>query len=202
MNKLNKFIVFEGCEGVGKSYQIAKLVEYLKETNQNFLITREPGGTPEGEATRKILLEYPMPPLAEAYLFAAVRIAHIDKVIAPALQQGKIVVCDRYVDSSIAYQGYARGLGRELVEQINYYALQNCMPDTVIFLDLAPNDAWHQKNGDRMEQEGELFHSKVYEGFKALAQSCPRFVGIKPDKDKEKTQDCIRKALIERGLIS
>ncbi len=202
MNKLNKFIVFEGCEGVGKSYQIKKLAEYLEKTKQDMLVTREPGGTPEGEVTREILLKCPMPPLAEAYYFAAARIAHIDKVILPALQQGKIVLCDRFVDSSIAYQGYARGLGRELVRQINCYALQNCMPDTVIFLDLSPSDAWHLKNNDRMEKEGELFHSKVYQGFKELAAYCPRFVTIVPDKDKEKTLDAIVKALTERGVIN
>ncbi len=202
MDKLNKFIVFEGCEGVGKSYQIKKLVEYLKKTGQDTIVTREPGGTPESEATREILLNYPMPPLAEAYLFAAARISHIDKVIMPALQQGKIVICDRFVDSSIAYQGYARGLGRELVEQINYYALENCMPDTVIFLDLMPKDAWRKKSGDRLEQEGELFHSKVYQGFSELASSYSRFVTVVPDVDKEKTLQAIIDTLKERGIIS
>ncbi|MGI6214199.1 MAG: dTMP kinase [Christensenellales bacterium] len=201
MSKLNKFIVFEGCEGVGKTYQVKRLVEYLEQTGQDYIVTREPGGTPEGEAVREILLSYPMPALTEAYLFCAARIAHIDKVIKPALAQGKIVICDRYIDSSIAYQGYARGLGRESVERINCYALENCMPDTVIFIDLPPDKAWNKKQNDRMEKEGEFFHADVYRGFKELEQSCSRFVTIIPDADKFKTIESIRRALTTRGVI-
>lgn len=206
MKIFNNFVVFEGCEGVGKTYHLHLLKAYLNETNQNAVFTREPGGAPVSEKIRNIILSDEMHPLTEAYLFAAQRIEHIKEVILPALEEGKIVVCDRYIDSSIAYQGYARELGREKVEQINSYAQENCMPGTVIFIDLAFDKSWRKQSGgviedDRMEKESTIFHQKVYKGFEELAALYPRYVKIKPDIDKNITQENIRRALRERSII-
>ncbi|MBR5174096.1 MAG: dTMP kinase, partial [Clostridia bacterium] len=116
---------------------------------------------------------------------------------------GKIVVCDRYLDSSIAYQAYGRGLGVDLVKKINYFAVENCMPDVTIFLDRSPAESFRATPGDdRMEQETREFHNKVYEGYKAeTATSNGRIVAIKPDFDKNVTKQLIIDALKERGAI-
>ena len=206
MKEWKNFVVFEGCEGVGKTHHLKLIKEYLDKTNQEAIFTREPGGPVVAEKIREIILTQDMHPLTEAYLFAAQRIEHIDKVIKPALQEGKLVICDRYVDSSIAYQGYARELGRKKVEEINHYALEHCMPQTVIFIDLHPSNSWRKRNGniiedDRMENESSAFHSKVYEGFKDLAKTTSRFIEIVPCEDKNQTQEKIKKALQDKGII-
>ena len=119
-----KFITFEGCEGVGKSTQLRLLAEYLNREGIDTAFTREPGGTPLAERIREILLDENLviSPYAEAELFATARRDHIDNLILPSIEAGKLVVCDRYIDSSLAYQGVARGLGIERVYEINSYA--------------------------------------------------------------------------------
>lgn len=201
-----KFIVFEGCEGVGKSTQIRLLKEYLEKSGQEAVFTREPGGTPFAEEVRNIILTSEMGAESEALLFAAARCDHIDKLILPALNAGKIVICDRYVHSSLAYQAYARKLGRARVENINAYAMENCMPDGVIFIDMNPLESWRRQKGktvlnDRMERESDEFHSEVYRGFCELGKSDETFINIVPDVDKALTSQKIIRALIERGLI-
>ena len=200
------FITFEGCEGVGKSTQLNLLKEYLEETGQEAIFCREPGGTSISEQIRKVILNpenTEMAAVTESMLYASSRVQLISQVILPALKEGKIVVCDRYLDSSIAYQAYGRGLGVDLVKKINYFAVENCMPDVTIFLDRSPAESFRATPGDdRMEQETREFHNKVYEGYKAeTATSTGRIVAIKPDFDKNVTKQLIIDALRERGAI-
>ena len=200
------FITFEGCEGVGKSTQLKSLREYLLSTGQEAVFTREPGGTPLAEKVRDLILRDDMSAECEALLFAAARAEHIDNLILPALSEGKIVVCDRYLHSSVAYQGYARGLGEETVFSFNRYAVEKCMPDAVVFIDMDPLRSWRRQKGktvegDRMEAENDAFHLAVYEGFRRMAEKDERFVRIVPDENKEVTAKLIRDALIQRGLI-
>lgn len=206
---LGKFITLEGCEGVGKSTQLNMLKTYLESTGQQATFTREPGGTPEAEAIRKVILDVNLKLSAsvEALLFVAARISHIDDLILPALKDGKLVISDRYVDSSFAYQGYARELGLEYIREINKYAIENCMPDCTIFIDMRPEVSWRKQKGstvldDRMENENISFHKKCYQGFDSVATLYPeRFVRIVPDVDKNVTHEKIIKALKERALI-
>ena len=162
------FITFEGCEGVGKSTQAKRLCNYLQESGQDVVFTREPGGTPFAEKVRELILTQEMSAESEAELFAAARCDHIDNLLLPALKSGKTVICDRYTDSSIAYQGYARGLGADRVKSLNFYAYEKCLPDAVVFIDMNPLESWRRKNGktvegDRLEAESDSFHTKVYD---------------------------------------
>ena len=201
-----KFITFEGCEGVGKSTQLKFLKEYLEKTGQDAIFTREPGGTPLAERIRELILTCDMNAECEALLFAAARCDHIDNRILPALNEGKIVICDRYIDSSIAYQGYGRGLGYDKVREINSYAVKNCLPDAVIFIDMNPLESWRRKKGkvvenDRMEREKDEFHLKVYKGFKEIEKKQNNFLAIIPEEDKNATSEKIIAALKNKGLI-
>ena len=202
-----KFITFEGCEGVGKSTQLRLIREYLEKTNQNVVFTREPGGTPLAEKIRNIILTENMCAETEAELFAAARCDHIRNLILPALNDGKTVICDRFVDSSLAYQGYGRNLGYERVKDINFFAFENCMPDAVVFLDMNPLESWRRQKGtvidnDRLEREKDAFHLKVYEGFKEIREKRENFLSVIPDEDKRITSQKIIEELKIRGLIN
>ncbi len=204
---MGSFIVFEGCEGVGKSTQLRFIKEYVEKTNQKVLFTREPGGTPLAEEIRNIILTKDMYPETEAALFAAARVDHINNFLKPKLDEGYTIICDRYIDSSLAYQGIARGLGFDRVKEINKYALENMMPDCVILLDLDPKDAWRRKNGvvvenDRIDNESLEFHTLVYKGYQMLAKEEKRFVLIKPEQEKLDTHRKIIEALKERKLLN
>lgn len=175
-----KFITFEGCDGCGKSTQLKMLSKYLSERGIAHIFTREPGGGKISEAIREILLNgknTEMTDECEALLYAAARVQHLADRVQPALEEGKLVICDRYVDSSIAYQGYGRKLGENFVRQINAYAMEEYSPDVTIFIDLTPEEAFQRKHGaddnDRLEQAGMEFHKRVYEGFKAVADAEP-----------------------------
>lgn len=175
-----KFITFEGCDGCGKSTQLKLLSNYLTEQNIPHIFTREPGGGKISEAIREILLNgknTEMTDECEALLYAAARVQHLADRVEPALQEGKLVICDRYVDSSLAYQAYARGLGEDFIKKINAFALQNYLPDVTIFIDLTPEAAFLRKRGadenDRLEQAGMAFHKKVYAGYDTLAKNEP-----------------------------
>ena len=204
-----KFITFEGCEGVGKSRQIKMLEEYLKTNGISYLLTREPGGTPVSEQIRSVILDgrnVAMADECEALLYAAARVQLLKETIKPKLDQGALVFCDRYIDSSLAYQGYARGLGVEFVEKINDYAIKNFMPDYTIFLNLPPEQAFKRKGGvdkkDRLELSGMKFHEDVYKGYLQLAKRYPeRFIVIDASGEKEQTHDKIIRALKEKGVI-
>ena len=204
-----KFITFEGCEGAGKSTQLQLLSSYLKERAIEHIFTREPGGNPVSEKIRALILDganTAMTSECEALLYAASRAQVISDVIVPALDQGKIVVCDRYLDSSLAYQGFARGLGIDFVERINSFALQKCLPDVTFFLDLDPVSAFARKSGadenDRMEQAGIAFHKKVYEGYLALAERYPeRFLRLDARRGANGIHEDVVRILKDRHIL-
>ncbi|MBS7262489.1 MAG: dTMP kinase [Eubacteriales bacterium] len=179
-----KFITFEGTDGVGKSTQIRRAGDYLKRRGVTFLVTREPGGCDISEQIRRILLDKSnaeMVPQTEALLYAAARSQLMSSVILPALREGKSVLCDRFIDSSVAYQGYGRGLGRETVMRINEPALFGRMPDLTILLTISPEEAFRRKNGvhdDRIEESGSGFFSRTEKGFAAAAEEDPARVRV------------------------
>ena len=203
-----KFITFEGCEGSGKSTQIRLLSEKLKECKIDFIVTREPGGSQIAEQIRKIILDgknTEMCDTCEALLYAAARVQHLNDIVRPALDRGKLVICDRYVDSSLAYQGFARGLGEDYVSAVNDFALKNYSPDLTLFLNISPDAAFERKHGadegDRMEQQGIVFHRKVYEGYLNLADKYPRIVKVDCSGSKFETSDKIFALLKQKGII-
>ena len=175
------FISMEGSDGSGKTTQIELLKEYFLNKGYEVIITREPGGTQISEKIRDIILDVnnkALSNMTEALLYAASRAQHVEEKIKPALENGKIVISDRFVDSSIVYQGYARGIGIDIVESINNFAIQGFMPDITFFFDIEPEFAMKrkakQKSLDRLEQEHILFHNKVYEGYKILLKKYPK----------------------------
>ena len=204
-----KFITFEGCDGCGKSTQLKLWNEYLKEKDIPHIFTREPGGGEISEAIREILLNgknKDMSDECEALLFAAARVQHLNEIVKPALEEGKLVVCDRYVDSSFAYQAFARGLGVEFIEKINAFALEKYLPDCTIFIDLTPEQAFQRKHGadenDRMEQAGMRFHQSVYEGYKAMQEKYPnRIVAVNGEQTPQEIFNQTLKILKERGVL-
>jgi dTMP kinase len=166
------FITFEGVDGSGKTTQVALLADSLREEGRDVVATREPGGTPAGERIRELLLEGgEIAPWTEAALFAAARAQLVDEVIRPALARGADVICDRYIDSSLAYQGIARGLGVERVLELNLLATSGLLPDRTFFLAIEPEDTAGRKDAepDRIEREGEEFAAIVDQGYRELA---------------------------------
>ena len=175
-----KFITVEGTDGAGKSTQIGLLVDYLTNKGLQAVVTREPGGTGISEKIRDIILDVEnseMDSVTEAFLYAASRAQHVAEKILPALKEGKVVICDRFVDSSMAYQSYARGLSMNLVEDINFYAVGGVKPDLTLFFDMPPNIGIARKKDmhqlDRIEKEKLDFHEKVYNGYKDLLVKYP-----------------------------
>lgn len=204
-----KFITFEGCDGCGKSTQLKLLSAYLEEQGIAHIFTREPGGGKISEAIREILLNgknAEMSDACEALLYAAARAQHLADRVEPALAEGKLVVCDRYVDSSFAYQAYARGLGFDFIDKINSFATTNYMPDLTIFIELTPAEAFQRKHGadenDRLEQAGMAFHKKVYSGYIELMQKFPeRIVIVNGRKTPEAVFSDVLRILRARGII-
>ena len=178
------FITFEGGDGSGKSTQISILRESLIKAGYDVILTREPGGTEISEKIRELILDpenSEMADMTEAFLYAAARAQLVSQLIKPALEEGKVVICDRFVDSSIAYQAYGRGLG-DAVGVINTYAVDDCMPDLTILLKLDPEKGSSRIAGrehDRIEQASDEFHRKVYEGYLKLEEMYPeKILGI------------------------
>ena len=203
-----KFVTFEGCEGSGKSTQLKMLGAFLERAGIPYVMTREPGGSPIAEDIRKIILDgknTAMCDECEAMLYAASRIQHLKEKVIPALNAGKMVICDRYVDSSLAYQGYARGLGLEYVADINKKALELGTPDLTVFLNIPPEKAFERKHGadmnDRMEKQGLDFHKRVYEGYICLLEKYPRICAVESSGTAEKMHSDIVNLLKERGII-
>ncbi len=203
-----KFITFEGCEGSGKSTQIRLLSEYLDKAGIPYIVTREPGGSPIAEQLRKIILDgknMEMCDECEALLYAAARFQHLKDIVVPALEDGKLVICDRYVDSSLAYQGVARGLGTDFVESINSRALEEFQPDLTVFLNIPPDAAFNRKHGadknDRMEKQGLDFHMRVYEGYLSLLPKYPRICAVECGGSKYETSEKIISLLKSKGII-
>ncbi len=203
------FITFEGCEGAGKSTQIRLLSQYLAELGKECVVTREPGGSAISEAIRTVILDgknTAMTDECEALLYAAARAQHLSDTVLPALEAGKTVLCDRYIFSSFAYQGYGRGLDMDFLRAVNSFALQGHMPDITLFLDIPPRSAFERKHGadqnDRIEQAGEAFHARVYQGYLRLAEEYPgQIVRVDCSGTKFETNEKIRALLAGRGLI-
>ena len=173
------FVVFEGGEGAGKSTQVQLLAEWLRSTGRSVVVTREPGGTPLGHRLRQILLDVEtgaVSPRAEALLYAADRAEHVERVVQPALRAGSVVVSDRYVDSSIAYQGAGRVLDPRDIARVSEWATQGLVPDLTVLLDVDPRLglARFDSPADRLEGEPLEFHIRVREGFLALAAQAPK----------------------------
>lgn len=204
-----KFITFEGCDGCGKSTQLKLLSAYLTENNIPHIFTREPGGGKISEEIRQILLNgknMEMTDECEALLYAAARVQHLSDRVEPALAKGELVVCDRYVDSSLAYQAYGRGLGVDFISKINAYALDKYLPDVTVFINLSSEDAFARKKGadenDRLEQAGREFHKRVYEGYCQLAKENPdRYVVIDGKQTPQEIFNDVIKALKEKGCL-
>jgi dTMP kinase len=175
------FVSFEGVDGSGKTTQARLLERHLAGLGREVVATREPGGTELGEELRRLVLDGPdMTPWAEAALFAASRAEHAAEVIRPALARGADVVCDRFVDSSLAYQGIARGLGLDLVLQLNLTVLEGLVPDRtfVVAVDAATAAARRKGEPDRIEQEGDGFQAEVGRAYAQLAERFPERVEL------------------------
>jgi dTMP kinase len=175
------FVSFEGVDGSGKSTQARLLEDHLRSLERDVVSTREPGGTELGEELRRLVLNGPeMSPWAEAALFAASRAEHAAEVIRPALARGADVICDRFVDSSLAYQGIARGLGLEAVLQLNMTVLEGLLPDRtfVVALDAATATARLEGEPDRIEREDSAFHEQVSRAYEELAERFPERVEL------------------------
>lgn len=204
-----KFITFEGCDGCGKSTQLRLLSDYLTKADVPHIFTREPGGGKISESIRAVLLDgrnSEMTDECEALLYAAARVQHLHDRVEPALQAGKLVICDRYVDSSLAYQAYARGLDEKFVKGVNACALENYLPDATVFIDLNPEEAFLRKHGadanDRLEQAGIEFHKRVYAGYLRLAKENPdRIVTIDGRNTPQGIFENILSALRARGCL-
>ncbi|MDO9265093.1 MAG: dTMP kinase [Desulfosalsimonadaceae bacterium] len=203
-------ITLEGIEGSGKTTQIGYMAEYFRDNGHDCVTTKEPGGTGIGEKIRAILLNpgnHAMDPLAELLLYAADRAQHINEMITPMIAAGKIVICDRFHDSTTVYQGVARGLDMDLIRRLNRLVMGDLLPDMTVVLDLSPElglkRAWKQiKNGSRDEAETRFeneklqFHEKVRNGYLTLAKQEPdRFFVVDAAKDPDRVRAAIRERL-------
>ncbi len=196
---MSLFVTFEGGEGSGKSTAIKSLVDKLQKEGYEIVLTREPGGTPISEQIRDVILNKEntaMDPVTEALLYAASRRQHVEEKVRPALKEGKIVLCDRFLDSSLAYQGGARGLGMDLILKINEPAINGLWPDVTIFFDLKPEvglariNANSNREVNRLDVEKMEFHQKVRASFLELAERYPgRYVIIDASKTPEEVAE-------------
>ncbi len=198
-----KFITFEGGECSGKTSIISKICQVLEEKNISYIKTREPGGIDISEQIRSIILDVnntAMTEETEALLYAASRMQHLSERVVPAIEAGTIVICDRFLDSSLAYQGYARGLGMEAVLQINHFALKH-LPDKTFFIDVTPDIALkrlsNRNKSDRLDLETMKFHEDVYNGYLEVCRMYPdRVVRINGNRPLEEIIDeCVNRVL-------
>ena len=190
------FVVFEGGDGAGKSTQVKQLTEKLIKLNETVVLTREPGGTELGKKIREILLdqnEFEVSPRMEALLFAADRSINMSQIIKPALEKGNVVIADRHIDSSIAYQGVGRGLGAQTIEEISRWAVQGIVPDLTVLLDVDANTGQSRlQTKDRLDRESTDFHTKVNQAFRDLAKAYPdRYIVIDAAKPVEEISDLV-----------
>jgi dTMP kinase len=186
------FITIEGGEGSGKTTLIQRLSHVLQQKGWDVMTTREPGGIPIAEQIRTVILDpahTAMDARTEALLYAASRRQHLVEKVLPALEQGAIVICDRFVDSSLAYQGHARGLGMDAVWEINTFAIQDIMPELTLFLDVSPEVGLSRINAaadreiNRLDLERHSFHERVREGYRMLLERFPeRIVSVNADR--------------------
>lgn len=206
--KKGYFLTLEGPDGSGKSTISNRLLEHLEKLGFDVIMTREPGGTEIGEDIRGILLSNSnkeMSPITESLLYAASRAQHVSEKIRPAVEDGKIVISDRFVYSSLAYQGAARGLGVDIVMEINKFAMDGIKPNRIIFFDIKPEITLERKTigreMDRLELEGLNFHNLVYNGYKEAINKYPdNVVVIDANKSEDEVfEDCIRIILEDIG---
>ncbi|ONN27218.1 thymidylate kinase [Thermosipho affectus] len=180
------FITFEGIDGSGKSTQLDLLANYLEQKNKKVIKVREPGGTILGEKIRDLLLNFPMNSRSELLLFLASRAQLVDEIIKPSLKKGYFVLADRFTDSSIAYQGGARNLGIDLVENLNSFATDNILPNIVFFIDIPVNIAITRiLKKDRIEKEGKNFLEKVRDTYLKISMKKDNFYVIDGNQDVE-----------------
>jgi dTMP kinase len=199
------FITFEGPEGSGKSTHLKLLASYLRRNGRRVTLTREPGGTPLAKTLRHLLLQTSrkITPLAELFLYEADRAHHVETCVQPALKRGEIVLCDRYTDSTLAYQGDGRGLPKHSVEALNRIASRAVDPQLTLLLDVPVEQGLrqaHAKKGrhDRLEHAGLAFHRRVRKGFMTLAKRFPRRIRVVSQEKKiETTQQKIRSIVDE-----
>jgi dTMP kinase len=184
------FVTFEGLDGSGKTTQVELLQRHLEEAGREVVVTREPGGTELGERIRELLLHGPdMSAWAEATLFAAARAELVERVIVPARERGADVLCDRYVDSSLAYQGIARGLGLDRVLELNLHAVGGVLPDRTFLLLVDPAESARRvgSDGDRIEREDDDFRARVDAAYRQLAEVFPERIqtidGTRPPRE-------------------
>lgn len=189
------FITFEGTEGSGKTTVIEKVEQYFKDKGYNVIRTREPGGSKIAEDIRNIILDVEnvkMDSITEAMLYAASRRQHLVEKVIPYLEQGYVVLCDRFIDSSLAYQGYARGLGIDKIYQMNLMATNGLLPDATIYIDVRPEIGLSRiKNNNREQNRLDLekisFHQKVYDGYHEVSKMfVNRFKIINGEQSREK----------------
>ncbi len=201
------FITFEGPEGGGKSTQLAALADFLEAHGVLVVRTREPGGTPIGEQIRRILLDHAnwaMHPRTEVLLFQASRAQHVEELICPALTQGKVVLCDRYADSTLAYQGYGRETNLEALAQVVTYATGGLTPDLTLLLDLPVEEGLRRRQPllqewNRLDAEALAFHRRVREGYLRLADQEPeRWAIIDARRSVAEVQADVRRVVVER----
>lgn len=182
MTKKGLFITFEGADGCGKTTQLNLLKEYLEKNGYDVLVTREPGGKGLGEKFREILLNYDgvVSERCESFLFLADRAQNIDTIVKPAIDAGKIVLCDRHIDSSVAYQGYGRGLDIEKIKQLNTLATGGLLPDLTLVFDIDIETSMKRvgKEKDRMESAGNEFFNRVRNGYLELAKQEPKRIKV------------------------
>ncbi len=195
------FFVFEGGDGAGKTTQLERLARFLRTQGRDVVVTAEPGGTAAGMRIREALLDPDGPsisPKTEALLYAADRAQHVEEVIRPALERGAIVLSDRFLDSSLAYQGLARGLGIHEVLQVNQWAVGEVMPDLVFLLDTDPGVGLRRSGTtDRIEREGTDFHTRVRRAYRELARRYPsRFVIVDASEEPDEVEEEIRRRVV------
>jgi len=197
------FITFEGPDGAGKSTHIREVRRLLEEKGRRVLVTREPGGTPAAEEIREVLLsprQEKIDERSELLLYLAARAQHVTQTILPALEDGIDVICDRFSDSSIAYQGFGRGIDLQFLETVNAWACRGLTPDYTFLMLLPPQDAQKrleaERTLDRMELESMDFKQRVYEGFRYCADTRPgRVLCLDANRDKEYNCSCILSAM-------
>lgn len=204
------FLTFEGPEGAGKSTQAHLLADWYQQKGRKVLLTREPGGTELGVELRQLILTRPMQAETEFLLYSADRAEHAATVIVPALTRGEVVLCDRWLDSSLAYQGYGRGLSLDWLEAVSLGFLGDLKPDLTFLLKIPPRlGLWRAKHRrmsdepDRFEAEALAFHQKVLDGFmKLAAREQNRFIVLDVEKPyAEAVQQQLRRELEVRGLV-
>lgn len=212
MSFQGKFIVIEGIEGSGKSTLSKNLKAQLELLNQDIILTREPGGTKIGQNIRELILKDPpegstVDPLTELLLFFTDRAQHLQEIILPNLNAGKMVICDRFIHSTLAYQHYGRGLDKSVIDNLIEIVVQNTKPDLVILVDLDPNIALSRAKNrsslDRIEKEDLTFHSKIRDGFLVLAkENLENFITLNGELPPEKLTELALNEIRARFIAS